>query len=62
MRNEEVAWIFYELADLLEFKGENFFKIRAYRNAARVLSGLAEPLEEIGQRGEWIKVQALVKS
>ena len=61
MRNEEVAWIFYELADLLEFKGENFFKIRAYRNAARVLSGLAEPLEEIGQRGEWIKVPGIGK-
>ena len=56
-----MAWIFYELADLLEFKGENFFKIRAYRNAARVLSGLAEPLEKIGQRGEWTRVPGIGK-
>ena len=61
MRNEEVAWVFYELADLLEFKGENFFKIRAYRNAARVLSSLAEPLEKIGRKEEWTKIPGIGK-
>ncbi len=61
MRNEEVAWIFYELADLLEFKRENFFKIRAYRNAARILSGLEEPLEKISRRKEWTKIPGIGK-
>lgn len=61
MRNEEVAWIFYELADVLEFKGENFFKIRAYRNAARVLSGLEEPLEKIKSEGGWAKIPGVGK-
>ena len=32
---------------LLELKGENPFKTRAYHNAARVLEGLTEPLETV---------------
>lgn len=62
MRNVEVAWIFYELADLLEFKGDEFFKIRAYRNAARVLAGLDEPLEGIWRRKELAKVPGIGKN
>lgn len=37
MRNQELADCFEELADYLEIKGENPFKIRAYRNAARII-------------------------
>ncbi len=37
MTNQEMAEQFEALADLLEIKGENPFKIRAYRNAARIL-------------------------
>jgi len=33
MENSAIARIFNEIADLLEIKGENPFKIRAYRNA-----------------------------
>jgi len=42
MDNREIARRFEELADLLEFKGENAFKIRAYRRVARVLDDLTE--------------------
>ncbi|HOV79571.1 MAG TPA: DNA polymerase/3'-5' exonuclease PolX [Bacillota bacterium] len=59
MRNIEVAWIFHELADLLELKGEDFFKIRAYRNAARILAGLEESVEEIWKRGELVKTPGI---
>jgi len=45
LHNVEIAWAFYELADLMEFKGDDFFKIRAYRQAARVISGLDDPVE-----------------
>ena len=62
MQNIEVAWIFYELADLLELKGENIFKIRAYRNASRVLAGLNEPLEDIRQRGDLAKIPKVGKN
>jgi len=38
IRNQELADRFEELADYLEIEGENPFKIRAYRNAARTIS------------------------
>lgn len=62
MRNVEAAWIFYELADLLELKGEDFFKIRAYRNAARILNGLDRPLVEIWQEGGLVKIPGIGKN
>ena len=37
MNNTDVARIFDEIADLLELQGANRFRIRAYRNAARML-------------------------
>jgi len=42
--NAEIAAVFEEIADLLEFKGENAFRIRAYRNAARHVEGMVESL------------------
>jgi DNA polymerase (family 10) len=40
--NAAVAGVLGEIADLLEIKGENPFKIRAYRNAADVVAHAAE--------------------
>ncbi|RMF76586.1 MAG: DNA polymerase/3'-5' exonuclease PolX [Acidobacteria bacterium] len=56
MDNAGYARIFDEIADLLEIRGENPFRVRAYRNAARTVEGLAEPLDELAAQGE----QALV--
>jgi DNA polymerase (family 10) len=47
MEREQVAGVFNEIALLLDLKGENPFKSRAYTNAARVLEGLTEPLEKL---------------
>lgn len=44
MDNLAVARVFGEIADLLEIKSENPFKIRAYRNAADTIAHLAEPV------------------
>jgi DNA polymerase (family 10) len=44
MLNFEIALAFQELADLLEFKGEDFFKIRASRRAARTIASLDKPV------------------
>lgn len=38
--NADVAKVFDEIADLLEIKSDNPFRIRAYRNAARLIEGL----------------------
>lgn len=37
MDNDEVAKVLDETADMLEVAGENFFRVRAYRNAARAI-------------------------
>ncbi len=47
MKNQEIAKIFNEIADLLELKGENLFRIRAYRRAALNIEGLTKNIEEI---------------
>lgn len=44
MENPEVAQVFEEVADLLELQAANPFRVRAYRNAARILRDLSEPL------------------
>lgn len=44
MENFEVAERLEELADLLEIKGSNPFRIRAYRNAIRTVRGHTRPL------------------
>ncbi len=47
MDKDRLAEIFEEVAVLLELKGENPFKARAYTNAARTLTQLNEPLETL---------------
>ncbi|MCJ7642781.1 MAG: DNA polymerase/3'-5' exonuclease PolX [Desulfobacterales bacterium] len=51
MKNREVAGLFDKMADILEFKGENPFKIRAYRKASRILGDLTRDIEEITEEG-----------
>ncbi len=41
MKNQQIAKIFNEMAELLELKGENVFRIRAYRRAAQNIDGLS---------------------
>jgi DNA polymerase (family 10) len=62
MQNEEIARIFHELADLLEIKGEEYFKIRAYRNASRILAGLDEPVKEAWKGGRLNKIPGIGKN
>src|SRR5688572_24494257 len=47
--NKSVARTLLEIADLLELKGENPFKIRAYRNAADIVSHAAEAVSELDE-------------
>jgi DNA polymerase (family 10) len=47
MDKEKLAEILVEIGTLLELKGENPFKTRAYVNAARTLEGLTEPLNKL---------------
>ena len=54
--NSEVADVFEQIALILDRRGENPFKIRAYRNAVRTLENLSEPIADIHSRGELKKI------
>src|SRR2546422_83468 len=47
MDKEQVAEILVNIATLLDLKGENPFKSRAYVNAARALEEMSEPLDKV---------------
>lgn len=45
--NAEIADILEELADLLEIEGDNPFRVRAYRTAARTVRGYPRPMSDL---------------
>jgi len=59
MKNKELADLFNKMADILEFKDENPFKISAYRKASRVLGDLTQDIQEIAESGELKKVPGI---
>ncbi len=52
MKNAEIARIFAEIADMLDFLGDSPFRVRAYRSAARYLMDMEEPIERVAEGGE----------
>lgn len=59
MENTEFAKIFWEMADFLELKEDNPFKIRAYRKAAQNIESLSKSVEEIYAQGSIKALQAV---
>jgi len=51
MNQDAIIEILENIARLLELKGENPFKVRAYTNAARALETLGQPLETLVREG-----------
>ncbi len=47
MTNQEIAHVFRRLANLLELRGENFFKVRSYQSAADTIEDWPQPLAEL---------------
>ncbi len=47
MTNRDIANVFEQIADLLEFQGANPFRIRAYRNGSRKITNLDVSLQTI---------------
>ncbi len=52
MKNKELADLFGKMADILEFQGENPFKISAYRKASRILDDLTQDIREVAEGGK----------
>src|SRR5260370_1053288 len=51
VQNAEIAAIFDQAPDRLEIKGENQFRVRAYRRAARVIEGLPQSVHSLLSAG-----------
>ena len=47
MTNADIVTAFEHVADLLEYRGDNVFRVRAYRTAARTIDGLVESLASV---------------
>lgn len=62
MRNAEVAAVLYDISELLEIKGENIFKVRAYAKAARAIEGMTEDIEEVASRKKLTEIPGVGES
>jgi len=47
MKNQEVASVFADIAQRLELKKDNIFKVRAYRKVARSIEQLPVEIEQL---------------
>jgi DNA polymerase (family 10) len=55
MKNTAIAKVFSDIADLLELKGENQFKIRAYQKAVRAIEHYPKEIRIMVDEGEDLK-------
>jgi DNA polymerase (family 10) len=62
MDRDQVAQVLNEIALLLDLKGENPFKSRAYVNAARALEGMDDPLEKVLQENRLAEINGIGES
>ncbi len=62
MTNQQLAEIFRTIADLMEIKGENIYKILAYRKVADSLSILGQDVNEIWKQGKLTEVDGVGKA
>lgn len=59
MINQELAEIFSLLADALEYKGDNIFKIRAYRKASRIIKDFSLNLREFSKEKPFTEIPGI---
>ncbi|MGE5398689.1 MAG: DNA polymerase/3'-5' exonuclease PolX [Chitinophagales bacterium] len=62
MENRKIAGMFETLANALEILGENQFKIRAYRSAARTIYNLDEDVEDYWREGRLQQIPGVGKA
>ncbi|MFH1381209.1 MAG: helix-hairpin-helix domain-containing protein, partial [Candidatus Omnitrophota bacterium] len=61
MKNLEIAAIFSNIADLLEIKNENPFRIRAYRKASQTLEDITKDIAHLAEKNEIIDLPGIGK-
>ncbi len=58
-KNEELSKIFEKIADILEFLGDNPYRVNSYRRASALISELPEDIEELYKRGKLSKLPGI---
>jgi DNA polymerase (family 10) len=61
MKNRDIADLFNEIADILELRGENVFRVNAYRRGAQNIEGLSRPIEDIAGEGALLELPGIGK-
>ena len=61
MKNIEIAKIFRNIARILEIKGENVFRIRAYERAAQNIEGLPNAIESLIKQDKLTEIPGIGK-
>ncbi len=61
-KNKEIASIFEKMADMLEFLGDNPYRISTYRRVANILSELGVDVEELVKTGKIHQVPGIGES
>ncbi|MGQ3685204.1 MAG: DNA polymerase/3'-5' exonuclease PolX [Candidatus Loosdrechtia sp.] len=61
MKNHEIAALFERIANVLELKGENTFRINSYRKAALVISDLTEDIGVLAKEGRLTNIHGIGK-
>ena len=59
MNRQQIAGILAEVATLLELRGENPFRVRAYANAARIVESLAEDLAALAAANRLTEIKGI---
>ncbi|UCC68506.1 MAG: DNA polymerase/3'-5' exonuclease PolX [Armatimonadota bacterium] len=62
MRNAEIARVFSEIGALLEIKGEDRFKVRAYERVAETVANLGQDVSDLREAGELQSIPGVGKS
>ena len=62
MKNRTIATLFEKIAKLLELRGEDGFKVNAYRKAACVLKDTQQDIEMIWKAGDLGKLPGIGKA
>lgn len=61
-KNKEIAQIFEKMADILEFLGDNPYRISTYRRVANILSELNVDVEELVKSGKIYHIPGIGES
>ncbi|MFC1621345.1 DNA polymerase/3'-5' exonuclease PolX [Candidatus Omnitrophota bacterium] len=61
MKNKEIAKIFRQIAQILEAKGENAFRVRAYERAARNIESMPEDIEAFAKEEKLTTIPGIGK-